>query len=44
MMRRIGTFCAVLALAVTACFNQPLDMGKKAAQQYTEDGQLLINI
>jgi hypothetical protein len=39
----IGALCALLAL--TACFNPPLEVGKKAeSQQFTADGRPLINI
>jgi starvation-inducible outer membrane lipoprotein len=35
-----------LTLALSACFNPPMGVGKKAAeaQQYTEDGRPLVNI
>jgi hypothetical protein len=42
-MSGISALCAMLALS--ACFNPPLEVGKKAeAQQFTADGRPLINI
>jgi hypothetical protein len=42
-MSGLSALCAMLALS--ACFNPPLGLGKKAeAQQFTDDGRPLVNI
>ena len=45
-MLSVSALCAVLALAVTACFNPPFGLNKEPAeaQQYTADGRPLIRL